>query len=183
MTSGPDLSEIYNLIIRFINFRSFSSLWYWIVVMVTWSVLTNWVMGIPYDMISRARRHGGQAQIDFEDMVRVNVNRILHLLGRSSVLLTAFFSFILTTLALLGFYYQYEFAQAIFMLAMPTSIVLLMTVKKAKKLQANNYTGDILRKQITGLRFWIQVIGVFALIFTAMWGMFYNMLQSVVWHY
>ncbi|NSX55248.1 component of SufBCD complex [Parasulfitobacter algicola] len=147
-----------------------------------WSVLTNWVMGVPYDMITRARRQGGQPQQDFEDMVRVNVNRIFHLIGWSAYLATGFFCFVLTGLGLLGFFYGFEFAQAVFMLALPTSIVLLMTVKKAKKLHAGSFTGDDLRKQIVGLRFWIQVIGVIALFITSTWGMWYNMNHNTAWY-
>ncbi len=54
--------------------RSFSNLWYWIALAVTWSTASHWVLGVPFDMVLRARRHGGDAERDLEDMVRVNVS-------------------------------------------------------------------------------------------------------------
>ncbi|WP_237072635.1 hypothetical protein [Pseudaestuariivita rosea] len=118
---------------------------------------------------------------DFEDMVRINVNRIDHLLGRGTGFATGFFCFMLTGLGLLGFYYSFETAQAIFLLAMPASIVLLMTVNKARKFQQHMPTGDDLRKQILMLRFWIQLIGVIAILITSFWGMYYNTLHNTAW--
>ncbi len=46
---------------------SFSNLWYWIALAVMWSSTSHWVLGVPYDMIQRARREGGQAEADLED--------------------------------------------------------------------------------------------------------------------
>ena len=43
-----------------IDFRSFSNLWFWIVLAVAWSTASHWVLGIPFDMVMRARRHGGR---------------------------------------------------------------------------------------------------------------------------
>ena len=61
-----------------IDARSFSNLWFWTVLAVVWSSASHWVLGVPYDVLLRARRQGGQALIDLEDIVRVNVNRILY---------------------------------------------------------------------------------------------------------
>ena len=64
------------IIFEVIDMRSFSNLWYWIALAVVWSTTSHWVLGVPYDMILRARRKGGQAMTDLEDIVRVNVNRL-----------------------------------------------------------------------------------------------------------
>ena len=63
-----------------IDLRSFSNLWYWIALATLWSSVSHWVLGVPHDMIQRARREGGQAQSDVEDLVRININRLLHLI-------------------------------------------------------------------------------------------------------
>ena len=94
------------LIFDLIDLRSFSNLWYWIALAVTWSTASHWILGVPFDMVLRARRHGGQAERDLEDMIRINVTRILYIVREAGVILMALGAFLLTTLALLGFYYH-----------------------------------------------------------------------------
>ena len=72
---------------QIIDLQSFSSLWYWIVVAVTWSSVSHFVLGIPYDLISRARRKGGQAEQDLVDLVRINVNRLLQIAQSAGLVL------------------------------------------------------------------------------------------------
>ena len=60
------------LIFDLIDLRSFSNLWYWIALAVAWSSASHWVLGIPYDMVLRARRMGGQAEQDLTDITRVD---------------------------------------------------------------------------------------------------------------
>ncbi|MGA1234851.1 MAG: hypothetical protein ACO3VR_13085 [Lutimaribacter sp.] len=49
-----------------VNFGSFSSVWYWIALAVMWSTAAHWVLGIPFDMVSRARAAGGAAQAELD---------------------------------------------------------------------------------------------------------------------
>ena len=44
---------------------------------VIWSTASHWVLGVPYDMVYRARREQGQALDDLETLVRINVDRML----------------------------------------------------------------------------------------------------------
>ena len=68
----------YQEIFEVIDMRSFSNLWFWIVLAVVWSSVSHWILGVPYDMVSRARRDsGGTAEADLEAIVRVNINRLL----------------------------------------------------------------------------------------------------------
>lgn len=46
-----------------------------------------WVLGVPHDMIQRARREGGQAQTDVEDLARININRLMHVVDSGAWLL------------------------------------------------------------------------------------------------
>lgn len=63
---------------------------------------------MPHDMIQRARREGGQENAKpCEDLVRININRLLHVIDRGAWMLgTAVFW--LTTLAVLAFWYDIE---------------------------------------------------------------------------
>ena len=77
------------IVFEVIDMRSFSNLWYWIALAVTWSSASHWVLGVPYDMVGRARKYGGQAAEDLNDMVRVNINRMLYIAGISGLILVA----------------------------------------------------------------------------------------------
>ena len=155
--------------------RSFSNLWYWIGLAVIWSTVSHWVLGVPFDMIQRARRYGDQADRDFEDMVRINVNRLALINRISGSLLVVFGSGALSALALLGFAYRIEFAQALFLLAFPLSIVGALSFKAAHSIRDSDLSGEDLKKRLIRHRFWCQMVGVLALVTTAFWGMYQNL--------
>lgn len=158
-----------------IDLRSFSSLWYWMAVAVVWSSVSHYVLGVPYDMIQRARRNGGQAEQDLHDMVRICVNRLLHISHAAGMILLGFVSFILTSLGILGFWYGAELAQAVFLIAFPLSIVGAMSLASARGIAAAAPTGEALYTALNRHRFLTQTIGMIAIFITAMYGMYQNL--------
>lgn len=163
-----------------IDMRSFSNLWYWIALAVTWSSASHWVMGVPWDMVLRARRLGGEAARDFEDIARVNVNRYIYIAEVGGPVLVAFAAFFLTALAVLGFAYGVEFAQAVFLLALPLSLVLLMSIRTARRIRAEGDTGEALQRRLWRLRIAIQAVGMVSIFVTAFWGMLQNFNISIL---
>ena len=127
--------DIYSSIFELIDMRSFSNLWFWIALAVMWSSASHWVLGVPYDMVLRARRQGGQTEEDLEDLVRINTNRILFIARVSGLWILALACFLLTVLLLLGFVYDLEIAQALFLLGCPMSIVALISLSTARLIQ------------------------------------------------
>lgn len=170
----------YQFVFELIDMRSFSNLWYWIALAVAWSSTSHWVLGVPFDMVIRARRKGGQSETDLEDMVRINVNRLLFIGRVSGIWLLALAAFCLTILALLGFWYGIEFAQAVLLLAFPMSIVGLMSFSTAKRIEAGENQGPSLHRRLTRHRMATQGIGIVSIFITAMWGMYQNMSISAL---
>jgi hypothetical protein len=168
------------LVFDLIDLRSFSNLWYWIALAVTWSSASHWVMGVPWDMAQRARRHGGEAERDFEDLVRINVNRLNQITGTAGQVITVVAFFVLTTLALLGFGYGVEFAQAVVLILAPLSLVGFLSVRTARALAASGETGEALRHRLTRHRTAVQAIGMLSIFVTAFWGMLQNFNVSVL---
>lgn len=162
-------------LIDVIDMRSFSNIWYWIVLAVVWSTASHWVLGVPYDVIMRARRKGGEAYQDMEDIVRVNVNRILYISEVSGMWILGFVMFVMTALITLAFWYWIEFAQSVVLLAVPMCFVGALTVYTARKLKEENPEGAPLFKRLIRHRFWTQVIGMVSIFVTAMFGMFHNL--------
>ena len=168
------------LIFDLIDLRSFSNLWYWIALAVTWSSASHWVLGVPFDMVLRARRLGGQSEADLADIVRVNVSRILYIVEEAGHILTALVSFGLTSLILLGFVYGSEFCQALVLLLLPLSVVGMMTVSTARRIRASGDTGEALHRRLSLHRVTVQVIGMISIFITAFWGMLQNFNISVL---
>jgi len=172
--------DVIDILFEVIDMRSFSNLWYWIALAVLWSSASHWVLGVPHDMIHRARREGGQAEIDLEDLVRINVNRLLHVVDRSLYIVIGMAAFWLTFLGALGFYYGVEFAQAIFLLMAPMSVVVWRSVVVSRQIVAGDTKGEALYRKLTWHRRVTQSIGMLAVTVTALYGTWQNINASVL---
>lgn len=166
--------NLTRLLFDLIDFHSFSNLWYWIALAVTWSTASHWVLGVPFDIVVRARRTGEGAMQDLEDITRVNINRMLLIETDAGLLLLALACCVLTMLGLLGFWYGIEFCQATFLIALPVSIVALLSLRMAKRIRAQGAAGEELCRLLNRQRIVVQAIGVLSISGTAMWGMLQN---------
>lgn len=165
----------YSAVFELIDMRSFSNLWYWIAVAAVWSQTSRYVLGVPYDMIQRAGRHGGQAEVDMEDLVRINSNRLLYVARTSGLWIVGLLAMLLTSVALIAFYYDVEFAQAVFLLGAPMLIVGALSLNTARIIRDERLSGTALRKKLHRHRTATQFVGMVAIFFTALWGMYQNM--------
>ena len=171
----------YDSIFELIDMRSFSNLWFWIMLAVVWSTTSHWVLGVPWDMVMRARKGSDEGSVaDLEAMVRITTGRILYIMRESGLLLTGFASFVLTTLCLLGFVYDNEFSQALFLLLFPLSIVGLLSLASARAIRRDDLAGEALFRAMRRHRVMTQAVGMVAIFVTAMWGMFQNMTAGVL---
>ena len=133
----------YENVFEVIDMRSFSNLWFWIALAVVWSTASHWVLGVPFDMVARARRYGGQADAKILRIWCASiVNRLLFIGNVSGLWVLGFTCFILTGLALLGFVYGVEFAQATFLLGFPMSLVGALNLSTARLIQSEASQGE-----------------------------------------
>ncbi|MWD27805.1 component of SufBCD complex [Aquicoccus sp. SCR17] len=169
----------HTLVFETIDMRSFSNLWFWIALAVMWSTTSHWVLGVPYDMITRARRQGGEAQRDLEDIVRVNINRLLYIAEEAGVWLMGFVCFLLTGLAIAGFWYRVELCQAVFLLMFPMTFVGMLSIASARRIRIEAAEGEALQRRLLRHRLATQVIGMLSIFVTALWGMYQNLAIGV----
>ncbi|UYV39141.1 component of SufBCD complex [Rhodobacteraceae bacterium D3-12] len=165
----------YSSVFELIDMRSFSNLWFWIALAVVWSTASHWVLGVPWDVVIRARRNGGQYEADLEDLIRIYTNRLLYIARISGLWLLAFACFFLTLLGLLGFVYDFEFGQAVFLLLFPMTLVGALSLNTARLIQDHDEHGDALYRRLSRHRIITQAIGMVAIFVTALWGMFQNL--------
>lgn len=172
----------YDIIFDLIDLRSFSNLWYWIALSVTWSSASHWVLGVPYDMVRRARKHGGEgpAQHDLEEILRVNVARMLYIVRGSGLMIVLFVSFLVTSLLVLAINYAVEFAQAVLCILLPMLLVTALSLKIAVRIETMEYHGTDLDSLLSRHRAVIQMIGMVAIFFTAVFGMYQNIMHGIL---
>lgn len=172
--------EVIDTVFEVIDMRSFSNLWYWLALAVLWSSTSYWVLGIPYDLIQQARRHGGQAQVDLEDLARINSGRLLHLVDHGALVITALVCFWLSVLAVLAFWYDVEFAQAVFLMLAPATLVVYASVRVSRYIAAGDNHGEALHRRLIVHRRVTQGIGMVAIFVTAMYGAWQNLNASIL---
>ncbi len=166
--------DIFGPIFLLIDLRSFDNLWFWIALAVMWSSASHWVLGVPYDSVMRARRNGGIAQSDLEALVNINSRRVRYIADTAGLIVVAVVCFLLSLLAILGFSYNVEFAQAVFLLAFPMMIVWWMSTRTADKILSHELQGAAIFVVMRNLRLRIQIIGLISILVTSVWGMYQN---------
>jgi hypothetical protein len=170
----------YETVFEVIDMRSFSNLWFWIALAGLWSSASHYVLGVPFDMVTRARRHGAQAAEDVDALAQISVRRILYVTRMAGLWLAAFVAFILTSLGVLGFGYDVEFAQALLLLAAPMTLVGALSVRTAILIERTEARGPDLWKSLLRHRLAVQGIGGVSIFVTAMWGMWQNLNAAIL---
>ncbi len=168
---------VYKTVLELIDLRSFSNLWYWIMLGVLWSSASHWVLGVPWDMITKAQRqNGAQAQADVRELTRINIDRLLDIIETSGLWLMGFATFMITGLAMLAFWYWVEFAQALLLLVAPLGILLLLSVRRARKVRLVLGEWPVVYIQLRNHRILVQLLGMISIFITSMFGMWQNMM-------
>lgn len=170
----------HQTVFELIDMRSFSNLWYWIALAVLWSTSSHWVLGVPYDLVQRARRRGGVAAEDVAALVGINARRYLYIARVAGIWIAAFMGFGLTVLGMVGFVYGVEFCQAVFLLLAPMTLVGLWAVRTAYRYEQGGHQGEALYHLLRIHRLGVQLLGVGSIFVTAMWGMWQNMSIGVL---
>lgn len=161
------------MITRLIELNTFTSAWYWLTVIVTWAIASNWLIGVPFDMLFRARKCAPQPIADLEALVDINVRRIVATNGVFGIAITALIAFVLSGLAVLGFAYRFELAQGLLVLGAPLTLIVIINMRLAHQLNNNPLGGSDLVRRLFVVRLWTQVIAMVSLFFTSMYGAYY----------
>ena len=163
-------------VLEFLNLRTFSSVWYWIAVGVVWAVVSHRPMGVPYDMVWRARQRDSEARAALDAVARTLARRQVRTMARAGTVVVAIYSATLTTLLLLAVVYRLELAQGALLLALPLSLVGWLGHLTARSIDRG---GDSVR-HLRRLRIATNGVGLIALFVTAFWGMYVNLMVSVL---
>jgi len=164
--------DFLDLLAQVIDLRSFSNLWFWIVLGILWSAMSQRVMGVPYSIVLRARRGDADSIDDMHALAEIAARRLLNMAYYSGVPVLAVVSLSLSALAVLGWGYAVEFCQAVFLLLLPFSIVGALSLWTAKTLWDSDFAD--LARRLRWHRMMVQGLGVVFIFITAFWGMYVN---------
>lgn len=177
--AGTQGLDWYKTIFEVIDMRSFSNLWFWLSLAVLWSTTSHFVIGVPHDLIRRAAREGGQTLADVEALSHIYTRRLLYTARAGGAFIVAFLAFLATGLAVLAIAYAVEFAQAVLCLLVPMVIVGLLTLRTCLRIEREELHGDDLLARLRRHRATVQTVGMFAIFFTGMFGMYQNLTLGV----
>lgn len=161
-----------------IDLRSFSSLWYWVLVALTWARVAQTPLGVPYDMVTRAAP-GQQSGEDLLHETGIQLRRRHARHPKQSQIIVGLWACVITLLAALSIGYGSELALSLFLLAVPLALVQLMQSRAARDLIALGPDLEAVVKRLRRLKRWIQVLALIAVFVTAVVGMFYNLTRTL----
>ena len=96
---------------------AFFSIWYWLLTAVFWSMGSYFTHGVPWDMLRRALREGGEEAEACDRYARVMILRIDAWLNAWGAAAGALAGFALAALAVMAFVARSELALGLLMLA------------------------------------------------------------------
>lgn len=179
-------------IISFLDSRSFGTIWYWLVVIGMWSVSGRNIIGVPVEIVFRARRAISRDEMDgpelasLLDWLSLTLPR-WQLDQREGSVFMAATVFLMTSLAGLGFGHDLEMAQALTLLLLPFLILFWMRVRLAYRLipllqneeadqQMANIAKEVVRRMIWHRRLF-TILSILAVTITAIWGVLWSLMH------
>nr|WP_252733523.1 hypothetical protein [Paracoccus marinaquae] len=171
--------------ISLLDSRSFGTVWFWLVLIGMWSAVGRNVLGVPSEVLARACRARaagepeGPAVIALLDWLSLTLPR-WRLGAREGAIFLGVVSFLLTSLALFGFRYGLEFAQALTLLLLPFAVLFWLRVLLARRLlplleageagdrPVSGVAADAVRHMINHRRL-VLVLSIVAVAGTALW--------------
>ena len=127
-------------ILTLLDSRSFGSIWFWVMLVFAWTAAGRRIAGVPVDVVNAVARPdptvpGDPAAVTLLDWLSLTLPR-WQMSGGSGAVIAGLAAFILTALAVLGFVYELEMAQALVLLILPFALVFVMEIRLAHRLQA-----------------------------------------------
>ncbi|AXC49634.1 hypothetical protein DRW48_07970 [Paracoccus suum] len=127
-------------LLSLLDTRAFTSLWYWLMLAGAWALANRAPLGVPADIVLRARRalRGGDADTPPEALVLLDWLSLClprwRLTPVEGPIGLAICAFGLTVLALLGFAYGSQTAQAATLLLAPLALLGAIRIGLARRL-------------------------------------------------
>ena len=142
---------------------SFQSIWYWVLHVVVWTLACYRTLGVPHDMLLRARRLPEiGARVD--TLALLTSERVGGIYDALGVPIAAGLGFVLAGLFALGFGTGIEAAQAAFAIVLPLVVINYSKLRLALAVRRQGIAGPRLVLALARRRIWHQLIAVVAML-------------------
>lgn len=141
----------------------FDSLWYWVLHLTVWTVVCSRTLGVPNNMLLRAR-HDPDAAARVDLLAGIAAERVAGVADLGGPAIAAATGFALAGLAGLGFWSGIEVAQALFFLVAPLAAVGYSLVRLALWVRQSRVVGPRLVLALSWRRVCHQTIAILAVL-------------------
>ena len=125
---------------QFFAAASFQSLWYWVLHVTVWTLACYRTLGVPHDMLIRARRRPDvAARVD--QLAHLACERVGGIYDALGVPLAALAGFVLAAVFALGFLSGIETAQAAFAILLPLAVIVYSKLRLALAVRRKKMAG------------------------------------------
>ncbi|MFC0199128.1 hypothetical protein [Paracoccus rhizosphaerae] len=126
-------------LIGLLDSRSFMTIWYWLTLIGMWSATGRSVLGVPSEVLARARAARAKGDIDGPAVIALLdwLSLVLprwQLGPREGVVFLGVTSFLMSSMTVLGFVFWLELAQALVLLLFPFWLLFWMRTRLARRL-------------------------------------------------
>lgn len=183
----------FNGVIGLLDSRSFVTVWYWLVLVGMWSATGRSVLGVPAEVLGRARaeiragRSDSLAVIALLDWLSLVLPR-WRMGAREGAVFLGVTSFGLTSLFIMGFLFWLEMAQALFLLLFPFWLLfwmrhalarrLIPLIEEAQEGRAGlEATAAEAARRMVRHRTWVLVLSMLAVAVAALWGTLWSLMH------
>lgn len=169
------MSDIFALI----DMTSFTSVWYWIFLCLTWNSLSHRTLGVPFDMIIRADKHGDLFERDVDHIAHAQSRRLTYMFGRFGVVIIGVTAFFVSAIGAAAFVVGFQTSQAVFVVLIPVLCVGSSEMRLAYRIRRDDLRGSPLRRKIVLHRFFHQLFGIASLAMAAIGTAYYGYLDTL----
>ncbi|QBX35264.1 hypothetical protein E4191_11585 [Paracoccus liaowanqingii] len=185
----------FDSLIGLLDSRSFTTIWYWLALIGMWSAAGRTVLGVPSEVLARARSAQGEGEgqgpavITLLDWLSLVLPR-WRLGPREGAVFLGVTSFLMTSLIVLGFVFWLELAQALVLLLVPFWMLFWMRVRLARRLfpliaAAQDGGAPVaeaalgVSRAMTWHRRWVTVLSMVSVALAALWGALWSVIHPV----
>lgn len=169
--------------------RAFASMWYWLFLALCWAMATRSIIGVPPQIALRAKRacrkHGDADSDALALLDWLTMTLPLWRISRAdSIILSALAGLLLSFMAAAGFRLGYQSAQAATLLLAPLSLLWLMKIRLAARLDRlleRAMGGEIDVKEASGTAARIMIQHRWRAFFLALLSIFGTTLWGSLW--
>lgn len=161
---------------RLLNTSSFDNFWYWLMIAVSWSRITYFTLGAGMHDTREAVKNGGQDMQDVENLLTINARRLTQAIDDFGVWIIAIATFLIATIATLGFWFSFELMQAATLFVVGITLAFIVTLRFANRIVSQDLSGTALCKAYFKCRTIKQFIGMFMIFVISFYGAYYTVI-------